>query len=39
MVINDAPVEGGVQIKINNDHIVKPFPSDRVDSAPVPVGP
>ena len=39
MVINDAPVEGGLQIQINHDHLCKPFPSDTLDSPPQPLGP
>merc|ERR1719480_397875 len=32
MVISDKPVENAMKIQLNTDHIVKPFPSDNVDS-------
>ena len=36
-VIDDKPVEGGMQVKLNTEHIVKPFASDKLDSAAHPV--
>lgn len=39
MIISDNPVEGAAQIKLNHDHYCKPYPSDKVDSEPQPLGP
>ena len=36
-VISDKPVEGGMQVELNCEHIAKPFASDTLDSAPHPV--
>jgi hypothetical protein len=37
MVISDKPIDGGMQIKLNHDHICKPFSSDKVGDAPRPL--
>jgi len=33
MVVSDSPVQGAMQMKLNHDHIVKPYESDTLDYA------
>jgi len=37
MVISEHEIENGLKININTDHIVKPFPSDNLESKPSPI--
>jgi len=37
MIISDKPIENAMKIQLNTDHIVKPFPSDNVDSEAKPI--
>merc|ERR550534_1436147 len=33
MIISDTPIDGAMKIELNTDHIVKPFKSDKLDTA------
>ena len=37
MIVSDKPIENAMKIQLNTDHIVKPFPSDHVDSEAKPI--